>query len=301
MNLRGSLRIPACCLLLLAFAKTASAQEPRLPVGAPAADIVKDNLSRAAATPEQILELLGKDSGLMVEFKQVLAKDAGINGQILIEADLSEGAIAERLHSDLRCRVLATALLRSYGYLLPRINPDSDPAAEHNLVLRERAQEIQRASERRGVTQEQARSERTNGCNARNDPCAPLEIPPSGDSRPTMQNLPEQERTTTPVLRATDGEIPNNLPFDAFRNDGDVTTSPVLLPKSQSVLASERQTDGVAEPDRLGIDLVGRETIMKFANSLPAEEPHRQTSLSAPLIPKILEDRETPYLGAKEA
>ena len=171
----------------------------------------------------------------------------------------------------------------------------------HNLVLRERAQEIQRASERRGVTQEQARSERTNGCNARNDPCAPLEIPPSGDSRPTMQNLPEQERTTTPVLRATDGEIPNNLPFDAFRNDGDVTTSPVLLPKSQSVLASERQTDGVAEPDRLGIDLVGRETIMKFANSLPAEEPHRQTSLSAPLIPKILEDRETPYLGAKEA
>jgi hypothetical protein len=40
---------------------------------------------------------------------------------------------------------------------------------------------------------------------------------------------------------------------------------------------------------------------MKLANSLPAEEPLRQTFLSAPAIRKILDDRETPYLRAKEA
>jgi hypothetical protein len=43
------------------------------------------------------------------------------------------------------------------------------------------------------------------------------------------------------------------------------------------------------------------DTIMKLANSLPAEEPLRQTFLSAPAIRRILDDRETPYLPAKEA
>jgi hypothetical protein len=225
----------------LVFTDMARAQEQHFPARAPAADIVKDNLSRTAATPEQILEVLNKDPGLTVEFKQVLAKDAGINGQILIEADLTEAAIAERLHSDLHSRTLATGLLRRYGYLVPRINPDSDLAAEHNLVLRERSQEIQRATERRGLTQEQTRTERTGGCNPKSDDsCLPVEIPPSGDGRPAMQSPPEQ-RIAPPALRATDGETPNNLPFDAFTNDGEGTASPALLSKSQSVLASERQ------------------------------------------------------------
>jgi DNA-binding winged helix-turn-helix (wHTH) protein/tetratricopeptide (TPR) repeat protein len=46
---------------------------------------------------------------------------------------------------------------------------------------------------------------------------------------------------------------------------------------------------------------LSRNTIMKLANSLPAEEPLRETFLSAPAIRKILDDRETPYLRAKEA
>jgi tetratricopeptide (TPR) repeat protein len=46
---------------------------------------------------------------------------------------------------------------------------------------------------------------------------------------------------------------------------------------------------------------LSRQTIMKLANSLPAEEPLRQTFLSAPPIRKILGDRGTPYLSAKEA
>jgi polysaccharide biosynthesis/export protein len=257
-DLGASLRLLMCCVASLVLAGPARAQEqPHLPARTPAADIIKDNLSRAAATPEQILELLNKDAGLMVEFKQALAKDAGMNGQVLIEADLSEAAIVERLHSDLRSRALATALLRRYGYLVPRLNPDSDLAAEHNLMLRERAQEIQRASERRGVTQEQPRTERTSECDLKNDDsCAPVEVQPSGDGRPAMQNPPEQRRTGPTVLRATDGEIPNNLPLDAFTNDGEAAASQVALPRPQSVLAAERQTDGMPEPDQLGKDRV---------------------------------------------
>jgi tetratricopeptide (TPR) repeat protein len=47
--------------------------------------------------------------------------------------------------------------------------------------------------------------------------------------------------------------------------------------------------------------VLSRETIMKLANSLPAEEPLRHIFLSAPKIRKILGERETPYLRTKEA
>ena len=46
---------------------------------------------------------------------------------------------------------------------------------------------------------------------------------------------------------------------------------------------------------------LSRETIMKLANSLPAEEPLRQTFLSSPMVRKILGSRETPSSRAQEA
>jgi len=109
--------------------------------------IVADNLERVAATVEQILEVVNRDAGLMVELKRAIAQDAGEGGQILEESDLSESAVTERLREDLRTRVLATRLLRKYGYLVPKLNPDSELAAEHNLAMRARAQQLERASE----------------------------------------------------------------------------------------------------------------------------------------------------------
>lgn len=91
-------------------------------------DIVADNLDRVAATAEQILEILNREAGLMVELKRRIAEDAGESGQILEEPDLTETAIITRLHTDLHTRVLATRLLRAYGYLVPKLNPDSDQA-----------------------------------------------------------------------------------------------------------------------------------------------------------------------------
>jgi hypothetical protein len=166
--MRAPLRLSICCAISLALTGPVRAQEQQhFPMRAPAVDIVRDNLSRAAATADEILELLNKDPGLMVEFKQALAKDAGLSGQTLIEAGLSEAAIVERLRTELHSRTLATALLRRYGYLVPRINPDSDLAAEHRLMLRERAQELERASERRGLAEDQPRTERISECRAR--------------------------------------------------------------------------------------------------------------------------------------
>src|SRR6266704_1856756 len=119
----------------------------RVPLHSP--DIISDNLDRVAASADQILEVVNKEAGLMVELKRLLAQDAGVSGQILEESDLTDVAVAERLRSDLRARVLATRLLQRYGYLVPRLNPDSDLEAEQKLVRQERAQMLARAAERR--------------------------------------------------------------------------------------------------------------------------------------------------------
>src|ERR1700687_5767477 len=190
-----------CCPAALLAGAARPQQRPSAPAR-PATDIVKDNLDRVAATPEQILEVLYKDSGLMVEFKQLLAREAGTVGQIVEESDLSDAAIADRLRQDLRTRVLATRLLRRYGYLLPRINPDSDLAAEHTLVLRERAKEIERLADRRGdIVADQARVERTGTCDSPGSPqCPPLQRVPEGAP---LETLPGDE-ILTPQEPSTD-------------------------------------------------------------------------------------------------
>src|SRR5262245_35208851 len=82
----------------------------RVPARPP--DIVSDNLDRVAASDDQILEVVNREAGLMVELKRLIAQEAGISGQILEESDLTDGAVAERLRLDLRVRVLATRLLQ---------------------------------------------------------------------------------------------------------------------------------------------------------------------------------------------
>ena len=116
-------------------------EPPRLP------EIVTDNLDHVSATAEQILQIVERDPGMMVELKQRFAEDAGRSGQILEETDLTDAAISDRLRQDLHTRVLATRLLQGYGYLLPKMNPDSDLAAEHNLEMRARVQELERTGE----------------------------------------------------------------------------------------------------------------------------------------------------------
>ena len=107
----------------------------------PSSDIVAENLARVAASAEQILGVLNKVSGLMMEFMTLYAQQAGLQGQLLEEADLTDSAISDKLRQDVRLRLLATKLLQRYGYLLPRLNPDSDLAEERMLLLRQKAQE----------------------------------------------------------------------------------------------------------------------------------------------------------------
>src|SRR5579864_4726273 len=51
-------------------------------------DLARENDSHVAASAAEIKPLLIKDSGLMVELKRWLAKDATTHGQIVTDADL---------------------------------------------------------------------------------------------------------------------------------------------------------------------------------------------------------------------
>jgi hypothetical protein len=102
-----------------------------------ASDLELQNLSRVAASATEIKMVLVQDAGLMVELKQWVAKDATDHGQIVTESDLTSDAIFDRLEMDTQFRSIATALLQRYGYLLPKFNPDSDLAKEHELLVQE--------------------------------------------------------------------------------------------------------------------------------------------------------------------
>src|SRR4029077_2485712 len=99
----------------------------------------RENLSRVAASAGEIKVVLLRDPGLMVELKRWAAKDAAEHRQIVSDSDLTNEAMFERLAVDVPFRGVATKLLQRYGYLLPKLNPDSDLGKARELLLQERA------------------------------------------------------------------------------------------------------------------------------------------------------------------
>lgn len=185
--------------------------EARARVPGRPSDIVSDNLDKAAATADQIIEVVNKEVGLMVEFKRLLARDAGTNGQILEEADLTDIAIAERLRSDLHARVLATSLLQQYGFLTPRLNPDSAQGAEQKLVQQERAQMLARTAERRDMQAERATDNRNAVYEPRSVPASPT--PPEETTPSSPVPLPRANDTSSVQLTGNDetGLLPDAM------------------------------------------------------------------------------------------
>lgn len=202
-------------------------------------DLAKDNLSRVAASSAEIRTVLVKDSGLLVELKRWVAKEATDNGQIVQDSDLSDQAIFDRLDHDVVFRSVATRLLQRYGYLLPAPNPDSSLGKEEDLVLKERARRLVQIE-----TQEDSESikpqrddqqqdvERTTACNLQDIDC-----PKSGlrtrQANPPLENepaVPETSPQYSPDLPST-GSMPRTLRTD-LSPDGfgqrDLTATPQL-------------------------------------------------------------------------
>jgi protein involved in polysaccharide export with SLBB domain len=135
---RRSLFVIAGLLLLFVRHAPAVRAQQRNNNTTGASGLALQNLSRVAASVAEIKAVLVKDAGLMVELKHWVAKDATDHGQIVSDSDLTSDAIFGRLETDIQFRSIATALVQRYGYLLPKLNPDSDLAKEHELLVQER-------------------------------------------------------------------------------------------------------------------------------------------------------------------
>jgi polysaccharide biosynthesis/export protein len=127
--------ILAIGVVLVAWAFPVCAQQT---ASNPSSDLAAQNMNRVAATATQIQEVLRKDSGLLVELKRWVAKEATDRGQLIDDQDMTDQAIFARLVQDLEFRAVATRLLQRYGYLMPKVNPDSEAGIERQELLKER-------------------------------------------------------------------------------------------------------------------------------------------------------------------
>jgi hypothetical protein len=138
---------------LLVLSTSVSAQQSTRKKETPPADVpasrnagfselAKENYEQIAASAFDIKQALLGNPGMKVELRRLIAKEASDNGQVVNEKDLTDQAIDERLESDIEFRAATTRLLQRYGYLMPKVNPESDEGKEQDLVLKERARRL---------------------------------------------------------------------------------------------------------------------------------------------------------------
>jgi polysaccharide export outer membrane protein len=194
-------------------------------------DWATDNLDRVSASAAQVRKVLARDPGLMVELKRLMAKQATEKGQIVIEQDLTDSAILDRLENDPRFRALATRLLQRYGYLTPQINAQSPEGEEQDLVRKARAARIARAAADLG-----SESTPSPATILIPTPSRAPSVQPGSETPPLDVQRPD---VTTPSLIATSGVSPaapaeSNILPASLRSEEitDVTGGmPVVLPE----------------------------------------------------------------------
>ncbi|HYL99595.1 MAG TPA: hypothetical protein VEZ90_11625, partial [Blastocatellia bacterium] len=131
----------AALCFTFALVSTAVLSQTR-PQQIPQSELDKQNMARVAASVGQLVMILHRDPGLMVELKRWVAKDATEHGQLIADADLTDEAIFDRLENDVTFRSLATTLVQKYGYIKPTVNPESPMGQEQQFLIRERAKWI---------------------------------------------------------------------------------------------------------------------------------------------------------------
>jgi protein involved in polysaccharide export with SLBB domain len=153
-------------------------QDKRRPVSVTTSELGRQNLSRVSASAAEVKAVLFKDAGLMVELKRWVAKDATEHGQIISDTDLTNDAIFLRLEEDAQFRAVATTLVQKYGYLVPKMNPDSELAKEQDLLRQERAKwiaQIQEESIQKAHGKAEEELQKTTACDQQTDSNCPVQ------------------------------------------------------------------------------------------------------------------------------
>jgi polysaccharide export outer membrane protein len=241
----------ACILIACALGCHAASAQNQRPSPTVGSDLGRDNLSRVAASATELKSVLLTEVGLMVELKRWVAKDATDHGQIISDSDLTNDAIFERLETDIQFRAVATTIVQKYGYLVPRLNPESELGKQQELLVQERTkwmaqhQEEERAAAHQKNLQQNLQT--TSACDAQSDMDCTSAQPNSpagnqgsqGRQGPAMQSpqltAPDQYQSIPPnfpsggenplergLLMQTNGDPLNNYPTNQLgdRSDG---------------------------------------------------------------------------------
>src|ERR1700694_302013 len=154
-------------------------------------ELGRENLSRAAASATDIKAVLIKDAGLMVELKRWIAKDATGHGQIISDADLTDEALVDRLEMDVQFRSVATLLVQRYGYLVPKLNPESEAAKERELLIQERTKWLAQAQEQeRSMASQKRMAKVQNAANCESQ----FDEQCNSEQRPMEERSPDNRR-----------------------------------------------------------------------------------------------------------
>jgi protein involved in polysaccharide export with SLBB domain len=225
-------------------------------------ELARQNMDRVAASAAQIETVLHKDAGLMVELKRWVAKDATDHGQLISDSDLTDQAIYDRLETDVQFRSVATLLLQKYGYLLPKVNPDSPAGKEQELLIQDRAKWLAQDQEEQLTQARQQASQnmlQARGCDPQMDPNCPAQqrIYPAGQqsegiAAPNVApgNLPPTEQTVPATPQRT---LPRLEQARLMQNGAGNSLSGQELPELQgdSYAALAALTGGIAGPGTL--------------------------------------------------
>ncbi|HTZ84798.1 MAG TPA: SLBB domain-containing protein [Candidatus Acidoferrales bacterium] len=195
-----------CAVLALAGSFSLFGQNSqRLPVSQ--SELARQNMERVSASVGQLVAILHRDPGIMVELKRWIAKDATEHGQLISDSDLTDEAIFDRLENDIAFRSVATTLVQRYGYLQPAYNPESPEAQQQQFLIRERAKYIAQDEE---FSRQEERKERerelqqTQLCDPSSGACKNQ----NAAQTPSIQALPSEQ----PSMNQMPGNAPESMP-----------------------------------------------------------------------------------------
>ncbi|MGB0036220.1 MAG: SLBB domain-containing protein [Candidatus Acidiferrales bacterium] len=224
----------ACIVAVLSLGRLPVEAQDRQSARVPASDLGKQNQGRVAASSDDIKACLRKDPGLIVELKRWIARDATDHGQIVNDTDLTDEAIFDRLDEDVPFRSVATALLQRYGYLLPKLNPESELGKEQEMEIQERAKWRARDVEERLALARQRTSQNMQESRACNPQVDLNCTAPAPGTRTQSPNSPresarpsEHAQTTQPTEVSIDFEtqLPSDGPYEHAQSSNNINLS----------------------------------------------------------------------------
>ncbi|HEV2174419.1 MAG TPA: polysaccharide biosynthesis/export family protein, partial [Nitrospira sp.] len=264
----------------------------RLPLSQ--SELARQNMERVSASVGQLVAILHRDPGIMVELKRWIAKDATEHGQLISDSDLTDEAIFDRLESDIAFRSVATTLVQRYGFLQPTYNPESPEAQQQQFLIRERAKYIaqdeefsrqaQRKQRERELQQTQLCDPETSSCKNQSAKQNPS-IQALPQDQPGMNGLPDNAPETLPSLppaAPSTPTMPSNDVASLLRTSSGDSLDQFSADGTASAMSSSgANAQGRNQQNQIDDLSLGSDFSLDASNSHLPDTPHSESALAS--------------------